>query len=480
MPRDATNPAPLRSERLAVVATGAAFFMVILDTSVVNLALPSIAADLHVGLAGLQWIVDGYALVLASLLLGAGSLGDRLGAKPVFLLGLIIFVGASALCGAAPTQSALYLARVLQGVGAALQLPTSLALLNHAVANPERRARAISAWAGAGALGIALGPVVGGVLVEAVGWRAIFLVNIPVGALGVWLAWRAVPPSPRAASRRLDVPGQLLAIISLAALTFALIEGGHIGWLAWPVAGAAGLFALAAAAFVAVEAHPGTVEAMLPLRLFRRSAFSATAAIGLLHNVGVYGQIFVLSLAFQDLRGASPLRAGLLLLPLTGAIAVGTRVGARLVARSRQPMPALPLAAGHLVGAAGALALAAAGPDGGAPILAPALLVLGLGVGTTTPAMSIAILRAVERERSGLAAGVLNAARQTGGVIGVAVLGALVGSPASAAGVSFGSFLGATMLALAGALAIAVFRDASARDPSTVPAVAAAPGERPS
>jgi MFS transporter, DHA2 family, methylenomycin A resistance protein len=451
--------------------------MVILDTSVVNLALPSIAAELHVSLAGLQWIVDGYALVFASLLLGAGSLGDRLGAKPVFLLGLLVFTAASLLCGAAPTPSALNAARVLQGIGAALQLPTSLALLNHAVADPQRRARAISAWAGAGALGIALGPVLGGVLVEAVGWRAIFLINLPVGALGAWLAWRGVPESPRAMSRRLDVAGQLLAIISLAALTFALIEGGHLGWRAWPVSAAAGLFALAATGFIAVEAHPATVEPMLPLRLFRRPAFSAIAAIGLLHNVGVYGQIFVLSLAFQDLRGAPPLRAGLLLLPLTAAIAVGTRVGARLVAASRQATPALPLAAGHLIGAAGALILALAGPEARAAILAPALLALGLGVGTTTPAMSVAILGAVERARSGLAAGVLNAARQTGGVIGVAVLGALVGSPASAAGVSLGSFVGATALAVAGALAIAVFRDAGAAKPSTTRAAAEMRGE---
>jgi MFS family permease len=191
-----------RAERVAVVATGSAFFMVILDTSVVNLALPSIAADLDVGLSGLQWIVDGYALIFASLLLGAGSLGDRLGAKPVFLLGLLLFTVASALCGMAPTQAALNASRLLQGLGAALQLPTSLALLSHAVTDPARRAKAISAWAGAGALGIALGPVLGGVLVEAVGWRAIFLVNLPVGVLGAWLAWHGVPESPRAGRRR--------------------------------------------------------------------------------------------------------------------------------------------------------------------------------------------------------------------------------------------------------------------------------------
>lgn len=251
--------------------------------------------------------------------------------------------------------------------------------------------------------------------------------------------------------------GQLLAVATLATLTFALIEGGRVGWRAPSVVIAACLFAVAATAFVAVEARPAAQEPMLPLRLFRRAAFSATAAVGLLHNVGVYGQIFVLSLAFQDLRGASPISAGLLLLPLTGAIAVGTRIGARLVADARRNAAILPLAAGHLVGAAGALALALLGPEAATAGLIPALVVLGLGVGTTTPAMSVAILNAVERERSGLAAGVLNSARQTGGVIGVALLGALVGSPASLAGAQLGSFAGATALGLAGVLAIVAF-----------------------
>ena len=441
------------AERVAIVATGSAFFMVILDTTVVNLALPSIAAELHVTLTGLQWIVDGYALVFASLLLGAGSLGDRLGAKPVFLLGLFVFTLASALCGVAPTQLTLNVARLLQGVGAALQLPTSLALLNHTVTDPTRRARAISAWAGAGALGIALGPVLGGVLVETVGWRAIFLVNIPVGALGAWLTYHAVPASPRSPSRRLDIGGQLLAVISLAALTFALIEGGHAGWRAWPVIGAFGACAIGTTAFVAVEANTARGEPMLPLRLFRFTAFSATALIGLLHNIGVYGQIFVLSFAFQDFRAASPLTAGMLLLPLTGAIAVGTRIGARLLGSSRPYPPMLLLAVGHLVGATGALALSLLGPDAQTAVLISALLTLGLGVGTTTPAMTVAILGTVERERSGLAASVLNVARQTGSVIGVAVLGGLLGSPANVAGVRLGSFVGAIALGLAGVLA---------------------------
>jgi DHA2 family methylenomycin A resistance protein-like MFS transporter len=264
-----------------------------------------------------------------------------------------------------------------------------------------------------------------------------------------------VPASPRAPSHHLDIAGQLLAVISLAALTFALIEGGHAGWRAWPVVGAFAAFAIGATAFLAVEANTTTREPMLPLRLFRLATFSATALIGLLHNVGVYGQIFVLSFAFQDLRGASPLTAGMLLLPLTGAIAVGTRIGARLVGSSRSYAPSLSLAVGHLVGAAGAFALSLSGPAAQTAILMPALLTLGLGVGTTTPAMTVAILGAVERERSGIAAGILNVARQTGGVIGVALLGAFLGSPANVAGARLGSFVGATALALAGMLASA-------------------------
>lgn len=449
------------NERITVFATSAAFFMIILDTSIVNLALPQIGADLASSLVGLQWIVDGYALVFASLLLSAGSLGDRFGAKRVFMTGLAAFTLASALCAASPTLSTLQISRVLQGVGAALLLPTSLALLNHAIADPGRRTRAISAWASAGALGIALGPVLGGVLVEAFGWRSIFAVNLPVGLAGLWLTWRHLPESPRSVVRSLDPIGQGLVITALAALTYALIDAGRSGFATpapW-IAGSVFLFAATGFVFTESVVH----QPMLPLGLFRRAAFTATAMIGLMHNVGIYGMIFVLSLAFQRLRGTDPLTAGLLFLPMTGALALGTRLGSRVL-RSYQPV--WPLVCGHLAAGLGALGLAAIGVGAPAVALAAPLLVIGLGAGTTTPAMSLSILNSVDRSQSGLASGLLNGARQTGGVIGVALLGALIGEPATFDGARSAFLLAAGALALAGIVALSALRPARLAGPA--------------
>ena len=451
------------SETVAVLATGAAFFMIVLDTSIVNLALPQIGAELASSLVGLQWIVDGYALVFASLLLSAGSLGDRFGAKRVFMTGLAVFTLASALCAASPTLSTLQISRVLQGVGAALLLPTSLALLSHAIADPERRTRAISAWASAGALGIALGPVLGGVLVEAFGWRSIFAVNLPVGLAGLWLTRRHLPESPRSATRSLDPIGQGLVITALAALTYALIDAGRSGVATAAPWIAGGVFLFAAAGFIFTESV--VHQPMLALGLFRRAAFAATAMIGLMHNVGIYGMIFVLSLAFQKLRGTDPLMAGLLFLPMTGALALGTRLGSRVL---RSYGPAWPLVCGHLAASLGALCLAAIGVAAPAVALAAPLFVIGLGAGTTTPAMSLSILDSVDRSQSGLASGFLNGARQTGGVIGVALLGALIGEPATFGGARSAFLVAAGALALAGIVAFSTSRQARLASPALI------------
>ena len=441
------------NETITVLTTSSAFFMIILDTSIVNLALPSIGTELGSDLVGLQWIVDGYALVFASLLLSAGSLADRYGAKRVFMTGLAIFTVASVLCGVSPTMSALRIFRILQGVGAALMLPTSLALLNHAIAEPDRRTRAIAAWASAGALGIALGPVLGGALVETFGWRSIFAVNLPVGFAGLWLTWRYLPESPRAAARSVDPIGQGLVIAALAALTYALIDAGRTGPTTATPLIAASVFLVSTAGFVVAESV--VHQPMLPLGLFRRAAFSSTAIVGLLHNVAIFGMIFVLSIAFQKLRGIEPLMAGLLFLPMTGALALGTRVGSRVL---RSYGAAWPLVGGHLVASLGALSLAAVGVEAHTAILAVPLFVIGLGAGMTTPAMSVSILNSVDPGQSGLASGLLNGARQTGGVIGVALLGALLGEPATLAGTRSAFLVAAGSLALAGVVALSASR----------------------
>jgi len=445
------NQRPARGEVLAIVVTGAAFFMIVLDTSIVNLALPRIKDAFHVDLATLQWLVDGYALVFASLLLTAGALGDRYDARRVFIAGLIVFSAASAACGLAQGIWSLQCARVLQGIGAAMLLPNSLAALNHTLHDSHRRTAAVSAWASAGALGVAVGPVLGGVLVQIFDWRSIFLVNVPLGLLGAWLAPRYIASGPRQTHRELDPAGQILAIATLAAATYWLISAGRLrGFSPFLIFLGIAVFLLGAL-FLVVEAR--RAKPMLPLDLLFRPGLGWVALVGLLHNVGVYGLIFVLSLSFQQLRGMTPLGAGLLFVPMTLALALATRVGAKLLHRFG---PFRPLAWGHGLAALGAVALAELGLARDWLALLLPLCVIGSGAGITTPAMSLAVLDAAERERSGLASGILNSGRQTGGVIGVALLGALLGEPASLDGARKAAIAATIALSCACGLAVGI------------------------
>jgi DHA2 family methylenomycin A resistance protein-like MFS transporter len=438
---------------IAILATGTAFFMIVLDTSIVNLALPRIRDAFHTDLVTLQWLVDGYALVFASLLLTAGALGDRYDAKRVFVAGLVVFSAASAACGFAGGIWGLQAARVVQGVGAAMLLPNSLATLNHTVGEGHRRTVAVAAWASAGALGIALGPVLGGLLVQTLNWRSIFLVNVPVGLLGIWLSSRHLASRPGRSGRPLDLGGQVLAIAALATVTYCLIGAGrpHVSFQLTLVLGAGSV--LLGAAFVAFEARQA--EPMLPLDLLLRPALGWVALVGLLHNVGVYGLIFVLSLSFQQLRGMTPVEAGLSFVPMTLALALGTRLGAKLLRRFG---PFRPLIWGHGVAAFGAAALSAIGIEHGSIVLLLPLCAIGGGAGITTPAMSLAVMDAAERERSGLASGILNSARQTGGVIGVALLGGLLGEPASQGGAREAAVAATVAFTCACGLAIGIAR----------------------
>jgi MFS transporter, DHA2 family, methylenomycin A resistance protein len=264
------------SDVLAILATGAAFFMIVLDTSIVNLALPRIQNVFKADLATLQWLVDGYALVFATLLLSAGALGDRYGAKTVFILGLIVFSLASVFCGFAPNIGSLQCARAFQGVGAAMLLPNSLAALNHTVKEPSQRTAAISAWTSAGALGITMGPVAGGALVELFDWRSIFLVNVPVGLAAIWLARTNVETGPRQVDRAFDPIGQILAITALAALTNWLVSIGRLHARSGPVIFLGLACALLIAAFLIVEArHPSP---MLPLDILAPSKMGWVAS----------------------------------------------------------------------------------------------------------------------------------------------------------------------------------------------------------
>lgn len=432
----------------AIIATGAAFFMIVLDTSIVNLALPRIKAVFGADLSSLQWLVDGYALVFASLLLNAGALGDKYGAKRIFTIGLILFCAASAACGLAPSLTALQFGRAVQGIGAAMLLPNSLATLNHTIEDPSRRKIAVSAWSSAGGLGIAVGPVVGGALVQYLDWRSIFLVNIPFGLIALWLARPYLAAGSRQSGRTFDAAGQILAVVTLAGLTYWMIEIGRPRGLSLVTVLVGIGVILLATAFLAVEARQD--RPMLQPRLLTRPGLGVVALVGMLHNVGIYGLIFALSLAFQELRGMSAVAAGLLFLPMTLMLALGTSVGARLL---RNSDPFGPQVWGHAGAALGAAMLALIGFGGSLMTIVFPLAIIGLGGGITTPSMNLSALDAVERERSGLASGILNSSRQTGGVIGVALLGALIGGPPTPAGAQLAA--GAAVVALASASILA-------------------------
>jgi len=407
----------------AICASSFGFTAVQLDVTIVNVALPRIASDLHTHVAGLQWVVDAYTLAFAVLLLAAGVLGDRFGSRRAYLAGFTLFTLASAACALADNAGLLISARVLQGIGAALLVPNSLALLSHACAHDDRlRARAVALWTAAGGVSIAAGPVVGGVLLAAFGWRSIFWVNVPVCTLGIFLSLRVLPEIARSAHpRALDPLGQLLAILTLTGLTGAVIEGGHLGWTHPLVAAGFAVALLGGVLFVLAEAR--NPAPMLPLAFFRLPNFSPAVIFGILVNLTYYGVIFVLSLYLQQARGYSPLQAGLAFLPLTATF-IGSNMLSGWISSQFGSRP--PMIAGALIGMTGFALLARLGNTSSFSAMLPAFILIPGGMGLAVPAMTSTILSSVKREWSGTASAVLNAARQMGGAMGVAAFGALV------------------------------------------------------
>ena len=415
-----SGSAPL-AKSLTLAAMSLGYGVVQLDVTIVNTALHSIGTSLGGGVSELQWIVSTYTIAFAALILTAGALGDRIGAKKVFMAGFAIFTGASLACALAPTAVLLIAARAAQGMGAAILVPNSLALLNHAYPDEKERGRAVGIWAAGASLALTAGPLAGGALIALVGWRSIFLVNLPIGLAGLWLTWRYASETPRSPHHSLDLGGQAAAIGALGCLAGAIIEGGTHGWSnPWVLAGFAA-FAALAVAFVFQERRAR--QPMLPLSLFRHRLFALTSAIGLLVNVAFYGLIFVLSLYFQQINGLSPLATGLAFLPMMGAVLPANLLAAR--ATERFGAPAI-IAIGATMAAVGCMALL--GTDRGTSYgsMCVQLVAIGAGLGLLVPPLTSTLLGSVEKKRSGIAAGVLNATRQTGSVLGVALFGAFV------------------------------------------------------
>lgn len=414
------RPRGHRRRVAALLTVCLGYFMVILDSTVVNIALPDLRRELGADVAGLAWVVDGYLLALAAFLLPAGGLGDRVGARRTFLAGLAGFAAASAGCAAAATLPVLVAARVAQGLGAALLIPSSLALVHAAFPDPADRARAIGVWGAVGGVAAAAGPMAGGLLVGWFGWRSVFVVNLPVAAAAAALTARVVPAGGRRGGRGMDLGGQAAGVACLALLTFAVIEAGAPGARASATLATAGA-ALAGVGFVAAERR--AADPMLPLWLFSRPAFAAGTAVGLLLNLGFYGQLFVLSLYLQQVRGDRPATAGLVLLAETGMATVSSAWSGRLAARVG---PRRPLLIGLVAGAAGLAGLAAFAPAAGDLPLAGLLALVGFGMAFAMPAATTAVVDAAPSERVGVAAAVLTTARQVGSLLGVALLSTLL------------------------------------------------------
>lgn len=422
------------------------YFVIILDGSVLNVAVPTIRAGLGGSMAGAQWVLNAYTLTLAALLLTAGALGDRMGLRRMLLGGLAVFALASAACAAAQGTAALVAARAVQGIGAAALLPATLALIPHLFPAAAARSRATVVWVATGAISMAVGPLVGGVLVDTVGWRSIFLINLPLGVAGILLVRAGVAETPRRRTP-VDRAGQIAAALTLASLTAGLVQAGSAGWSAPVTLGLLAGSALAGAWFVwwARRApHP-----MLPPSFFAvRIRTSAVASAGLMGFV-FYGALFVMSLYFQQLRGWSAAGAGVALLPMT----VGSTVGPLLLYRplSERFGHRLLLPAGFVCCAAGVVTLALAGPDASHSATAVGLLLIGVASTMAFSALTSLLMANVPQELSGLASGVQNTSRQSGALIAVAVLGALLNgsSPRQGLPAAFAVLVGAVLLGVA-------------------------------
>ncbi|MGA5759710.1 MFS transporter [Nonomuraea bangladeshensis] len=459
--------------------TCAGQFMVLLDNTIVGAALPDIEQQLHTGLTGLQWIVDAYVLLVAMLLLPGGVFADRFGRRRVFLAGLVVFTAASVVCSLAPSIGWLIAGRVLQGVGAAALSPASLALLVAAYPAPKERVRAIGLWAGFSGIGLAAGPLAGGILVESFGWPAIFLVNVPIGAVLLVAGLRVLSESRNPGAPPIDVPGTVLSVAGVGAVTYGLIEGGSRGWTSPVILGsfAAGLALLAA--FVVVEGRVPTP--MLPLRLFRERLFTASNTAMVVVGFALMGSSFFFSQFFVHVQGTSILVAGLRTLPATLAMVIVSPFAGRFAARYGFRVV---VSVGLALAGLGLLALGLVHADTGYGNVWWRLAVAGTGFALAMSPLTGAAVQAVSPQEGGLASGVSSTTRQIGAVLGVAVLGAIVHTRESG-GASFESALNSAFL-VAGAvtLACAAFTGlwlTAARTPRSVravsePPLAASPG----
>jgi len=409
--------------RQVLAATIVSYVIVVLDASVVNVALDQLSTSLATNLTGLQWVVSAYTLAFACLLLTGGTLGDRLGARSVYLLGLLVFTVSSTICGFASNLIILVIARSFQGVGAALLVPCSLKLINDATSNQEQRARAMAIWVTCGGLAMAAGPLIGGLLIHLFGWRSIFFVNVPIGLVGILMTLRIARDEKPVLNGDIDVVGQISAIIALGLLIGILVEGKQLGWRSPLIIAGVVLMFLAWVVFFATEGrktHP-----MLPLAFFKNGIFTGSAVVSMASAFVFYGLLFVMSIYYQQGLTYSPLMTGLAFVPMTVMVAVGSAASNRVVKLFGEQWS---MSAAFGFYALGAMGLLSCSPSSPYWIAIVPMMAIGFASGFVSPAATAPAMGTVSKDKAGVAAAVLNSARQTGAALGVSVFGILAGT----------------------------------------------------
>ncbi|MFD5323111.1 MFS transporter [Streptomyces sp. NPDC127092] len=412
-PSEPTKPPLSRSRRRLVLAICCMSLLIVsLDNTALNVALPSMRRDLDASVSGMQWTIDAYTLVIASLLMLSGSTADRIGRRKVFTTGLVLFVLGSLLCSLAPTLEALVAFRMVQAVGGSMLNPVAMSIITNTFTEPAERARAIGVWGAVVGVSMAAGPLVGGLLVESVGWRAIFWVNLPIGLAALALTLRHVPESRAPRPRRPDPVGQVLVAVLLGSLTYAIIETSALF---------AGVAALALLGVLIYE--PRRREPLIDLRFFRSAPFSGATVTAVCAFAALGAFLFVNTLYLQDVRGLSPLHAGLSMLPMAAMTFVFAPLSGRLVG-ARGPRPSLLLAGAAM--ATGALLFAAFHAETSTPLLFTGYVIFGIGFGLVNAPITNTAVSGMPRAQAGVAAAVASTSRQTGQTLGVAVAGAVL------------------------------------------------------
>ena len=420
---------PTRRQRLLILGICCLSLLIVgLDSTIVNVALPAIRNDLHASVSGLQWVIDAYTLVLASLLMLSGSTADRIGRKRVFQTGLVVFSLGSLLCGIAPTLGLLVAFRVLQAIGGSMLNPVAMSIIRNVFDDPRERAVAIGMWGAVFGLSMALGPILGGALVDSVGWRSVFFVNVPIGAVALVLTAALVPESRAAHPRRLDPVGQLLVIAALASLTYGIIEAPRAGWTS---PGILALFVFSLASFVTLVLYElRRREPLLEMRFFRSAPFSGASTIAICAFAALGGFLFLNTLYLQGVRHLSPFHAGLYLLPMAVMVLVCAPLSGRIVSRRGARIPLVIASCAVIVSA---LMLTQLTPTTAPAYLLVAYFVFGIGSGMINPPITNTAVSGMPGSQAGVAAAIASTSRSVGLTLGVAVIGAIAGGTLSGA-----------------------------------------------